>query len=554
MRKPFAAWNLTVALGLAMILTPPLWGQIPEELPALVVPAAAQANSPMPEVLQPPTRVEDAADPDCCCASIWSKVPPVRIFPRQGNFPIPPTGPGYYSLRDVIAGNYRQAPPKFPYPPFALMPPSFFDADFRYLDDPNNTQHDLFDPLHRLHLGDNWLFATGGQVWWRHMNEVNSRLSGANNNYDLYRVRVFGDLWYRDQMRFYVELLHADSLNQNLAPLPIDVDHADLLNLFVDWKLMDIADHPAYVRVGRQEILLGSQRLISTLDWANTRRTFQGVRAFRQGEKFDVDLFWLQPVLVDPTHPDRPDHNRNFGGLWTTYRAQKGRFFDLYYLFLDNTDHLAQRGITVAPYNVHTLGTRYAGDLDNRFLWDVELDWQFGRRGGQDIVAGAAAAGVGYHLDRPMNPTFWVYYDYASGDHTPNAGNNYSTFNQLFPFSHYYLGWVDAVARQNIHDFNLHLFLYPVKWITVWGQYHHFWLDSSTDALYSAAGNAARRDATGVAGTNVGDELDFIINFHLGPHSDVLLGYSKLFQGNYLSSTGPGPSPELFFAQYSYRW
>jgi hypothetical protein len=41
-------------------------------------------------------------------------------------------------------------------------------------------------------------------------------------------------------------------------------------------KVATFKEAPAYVRVGRQELLYGSQRLISTLDWANTRRTFQG--------------------------------------------------------------------------------------------------------------------------------------------------------------------------------------------------------------------------------------------------------------------------------------
>src|SRR5205823_2873223 len=132
--------------------------------------------------------------------------------------------------------------------------------------------------------------------------------------------------------------LDAQSFNQDLAPLPIDRDRSDLLNAFVDVKIADLDGHPAYVRVGRQEMLLGSQRLISPLDWANTRRTFQGVRAFHQGEKFDVDLFWMQPVIPNPSHFDSVDNNQNFAGLWTTYRPEKGHFVDLYYLFLDNTN------------------------------------------------------------------------------------------------------------------------------------------------------------------------------------------------------------------------
>lgn len=510
--------------------------------------------------------VEGAPDPTIVPASPcdagcdggfdFKKVPPVRIVPRTGNFPMPPKGPGYYSLFDQIHGELRQGPSKYPYPPFGLMQPGFFDADFRYLDDPNNTDHDYLDCLKRIHLGDNWLFSTGGQVWNRYVVEQNSRLGLVNNVYDLLRVRTYGDLWYQDKFRLYAEFISASSYWQNLAPLPIDQNPADFQNLFIDVKLAELNDYPVYARIGRQEVLLGSQRLISTLDWANTRRTFDGARVFRQGEKFDVDLFWLQPVVPNPQGWSSVNNNQNFAGIWTTYRPKKGTFLDLYYLFLDNAAPQTQQGIVRSPYNVHTLGTRYAGDQNN-FLWDVELALQLGERGQENIIAGMATVGGGYNFAcAPMNPTVWLYYDYASGDHSPNSGS-FNTFNQLFPFGHYYFGWLDQVGRQNIHDLNAHLYLYPVNWMLVQFQYHHFWLDSSTDALYNAAGNAIRRSATGAAGNNVGDEIDLILNFHISKHSDILTGYSKLFGGEFLQQTrgrNGSTNSDFYYLQYSYRW
>ncbi len=497
----------------------------------------------------------------CACDPCKSKkfdfknVPPTRIFPRPGNFPIPPSGPGYYSVSDFLFGNFRKAPPKYGYPRFGLMPPGFYNADFRYLDSKDYKERDIFDKLKRIRLGDNWMFTTGGMVWYRYMNEVNSRLSGKTNRYHLERARVWGDLWFEDRFRAFVEFIHADSFGEDLPSLPIDINQADLLNAFVDVKVADIADAPVYVRGGRQEILLGSQRFISTIDWANVRRTFNGDRAFRQGKKFDVDLFWLQPVNIDPKEFDSIDNNRNFAGIWTTYRPRKGTFLDTYYLWLDDTNNRNVRGIQLAPFNVHTIGFRFAGDRCKKWLWDVEAAVQVGEAGDDNIVAGAATAGVGYHAAKlPFTPTFWVYYDYATGDNTPGAGDNVSTFNQLFPFGHYYLGWIDLVGRQNIHDINCHMFFYPTKYITCWVQYHRFFLASDRDALYNAGGVPIRRDATGASGNDVGHEIDFVVNFHLGRHSDVLVGYSKLFGGDFLRNTGTFADAGFFFTQYSFRW
>jgi hypothetical protein len=156
------------------------------------------------------------------------------------------------------------------------------------------------------------------------------------------------------------------------------------------------------------------------------------------------------------------------------------------------------------------------------------------------LFAGMATAGLGRRWDNGLNPTAWLYYDFASGDSDPNVGDAH-TFNQLYPFGHYYLGWVDAVGRQNIHDLNAHLYVYPAPWLTTWCQYHHFWLAEARDALYNAGGVAIRRDATGQAGTNVGDEIDLVLNFHLARYSDVLVSYSKLYGAGFLEGTA-GPN------------
>ncbi|MBX9579407.1 MAG: alginate export family protein [Gemmataceae bacterium] len=497
-----------------------------------------------------------AADPPADGSEFyWKKVPRVRPFPRIGNFSVPPAGPGYYSALDCLRGEELKGPPKYPYPRFGLIQPSFFDVDnFAYLDDPKNAEHDFFDPLKRVRCGD-WLFVTGGDARTRYENNYNNRLTQRDNDYDLARVRAYGDLWYRDDLRVYAEFIGAWSSPQALTPLPIDRNDADFLNLFVDLKLSDLDGQPAYLRAGRQELLFGSQRLISPLEWANTRRTFQGFRGFRQTEKLDFDVFWVQPVVPAVDQLDSVDNNRNFAGAWATYRPKKGQAVDAYYLMLDDTNRVTQLGIPRGNFTRHTIGGRYAG-AEGDFLFDVEAATQLGSQNGRNVVAGMATAGAGYNWkDAPLTPTFWAYYDFASGG-GENVGTAH-TFNQLFAFGHYYLGWIDQVGRQNIHDLNFHLYLYPAKWLTTWVQFHSFWLADDRDALYNAAGIAVRRDPTGRAGSHVGEEVDVVLNFHLSKHLDVLTGYSYLWGGEFLQNTaGPNAAANasFYFLQVSYRW
>src|SRR5262249_38082795 len=151
----------------------------------------------------------------------------------------------------------------------------------------------------------------------------------------------------------------ATSPDFHLLPPVIDRNAADFQNLFIDVSPFDVAGTPLWLRVGRQELLYGSQRLISPLDWANTRRTFQGAKLF-WGTDFDfVDAFVVQPVIPYDGGLSPPDHNQLFAGLWYTHRWNPTNLIDAYYLLLDNSNNNA----TGLPGNSGVVADRRAGIL-----------------------------------------------------------------------------------------------------------------------------------------------------------------------------------------------
>jgi hypothetical protein len=253
------------------------------------------------------------------------------------------------------------------------------------------------------------------------------------------------------------------------------------------------------------------------------------------------------------------DDKQNFSGAWFTYRPVKGQAIDLYYLDLDNANHnvmgsFVGKARQAGSFNTDTIGARYAGNQDN-LLFDFEGAYQFGSWSNQTISAGAYTSDVGWNFAKlPGTPQFWIGYDFASGDHNPGTSDIHATFNQLFPFGHYYFGFLDLVGRMNIEDLNFQAVVWPMKWITCCAQYHLFRLDSGRDALYGPASQVFRVDPTGRAGRDVGNELDLWVNFHLAQNQDLWVGYSHLYEGSFLKKTGPGPDPELFYVQYSFRW
>lgn len=524
----------------------------PNELPALA--PGTPATTTVAPAPCPPTVV------DCPCESFdWSKVPAnVRPVPRLGYFIPPPEGCAFYTAFDAFRGIRRERAPAAPYPPLSPSPGTFFDADYRFLDSPTYNERDWLDCLKRRHLGENWMVSTGGEFRYRLMDEIGSRLTATTNNHHLIRTRVYGDIWYRDRLRLYAEFIEAHIFDPNLPPLPIDENPADIQNLFFDLKLFDRLGAPAYLRIGRQELIYGSQRLISPLDWANTRRTFQGTKLFWTREKWNLDLFWVKPVITDPTAMDWWDDDQNFYGAWATYKPKPGTTRDFYVLNLHQSRPVATgAGGLQGGFWYSTFGTRWAGDIDGTFLYDFEGMAQTGIRANESVYAFAATAGLGYRPKKVRwNPTAWAYYDFASGTPDPTVAGTVNTFNPLFPFGHYYLGYNDFVGRQNIHDISAQFSLNPMPFVTVLFQYHHFALVQPRDALYNAAGVPIRQDPTGASGSHVGDEFDFLANIHLNRHHDVLFGFSYFVPGAFLRNAPGGVlvDPSLYYFQYSYKW
>ena len=493
----------------------------------------------------------------------WAKVPVVpKVLPRPGYFVLFPTDPGYYTGLDQLLGNYREKPPAYPYPRFGLNAFRFYDFSFAYLDKPDNTEHDPLDPLKRIHIGDNWLLSFGGEFRYRHLGETDfggNKAGTNNNNTNFYRTRLNADLWFQDLFRIYVEGIdsRANNYRRPIQFGPLDRNHYDLLNAFIDVKiplLDEGTDRNSYVRVGRQELLYGSQRLVSPVEFSNTRgNNFQGVSGFSRGEQFDFDAFVVNPIPHFVDRFDSIDDKQLFMGSWLTYRPVKGQSAELYYLRLDNDNNTftglkKQKG----GFDVNTFGTRYNGNSNN-FLWDFEGIFQYGHFVNQTTTAGATIAEVGYHFkDLPMSPQFWLGYDWSSGGRT--TLNTRHTFNQLFAFGHYYQGQADIVGRQNANDLSAQFVFFPTNWITASTQYHAFYLDDAHDSLYNKIGVATRSSPTGAAGTNVGRELDLLLNFHLTNHQDIQLAYSHLWAGSFLARTGSGKDIDYGYVQYTYRF
>lgn len=425
--------------------------------------------------------------------------------------------------------------------------PLFFDNDFSYLCDRDYNGLALGDALKKRCLPGGGSFDIGGEYRMRAHFEQNIRglgLTGTDDQFLLHRTRLYGDFRISPDVRFFAEMLDAESNFENFGPRSIEVNRVDMQNLFVDARLLAGSNGTLTARVGRQELLFGNQRLVSPLDWANTRRTFEGANLIWKQNEVTLNTFWTQPVQVEPGGFDSPDREQEFMGLYSSFTGKDKQTIDAYLL-----RYLNRRGANDFAFN--TTGLRWQGSQGD-ILWDTEAAVQFGdNTDGSSHGAGMFTLGLGRKFSSAAwNPVVWAYYDYASGDGVRGGGNG---FHHNFPLAHKYNGFMDLFGRRNLEDVNFQLSLQPNERVKLLLWYHYFFLATQSDTPYSVImtpfnpGNAP-------GSSDLGHEVDLLGSFTISSRSNLVLGYSHFFSGDYYSTTSGVPydgDASFFYSQWT---
>ncbi len=297
------------------------------------------------------------------------------------------------------------------------------------------------------------------------------------------------------------------------------------------------ADRGPSVKLGRQVLQYGDQRLVGPGDWSNQSRLFDAAKFRYAAEDWALDVFTASVVRFRDGRFNRsdwldPDDARDqfFSGAYFTTAAVPAHTVDLYTL------QLHEKGGT----DVWTVGSRWAGDPRKLggFEWDANVAGQFGEVRGLELRAFAAHAGAGWHwLDAPWQPRLFAEYNFASGDDDP-ADASVGTFQNLFPSNHGFYGFMDRFSWQNVHNPALSLSAKPTPDLTVRLDVLAFWLADTNDAWYRSNGTARVRPVTPGADRFAGTELDLSLAWKARKWLTFQAGWSHFFAGDHLEASG----------------
>jgi Alginate export len=366
-----------------------------------------------------------------------------------------------------------------------------------------------------------------------------------DNGFLLQRYLLHTDFHVTPYFRVFGQLQSSLEDFRNGGPRPTDRDELDLHQAFFDARApLDDNDDSLTLRVGRQEMAYGSQRLISVRESPNNRRAFDAVRALSRFGAWRVDGWLSQPVEIDPGFfNDRRDPGWTFWGVYATgpVNASLGLNADFYYLGSFEKDVTYARG--TANERRQSLGTRlfgHRGALDYNF----EFVGQFGSFGNDGIFAWTAASDTGWRFsDAPTQPRVFLHADIASGDH---GGANLGTFNPLFPKAAYFND-ASLIGPLNLMDLQPGVELALTKCLTLTASCDFVWRESLDDGVYDSASNLVVAPGASSA-RYVGTFPTATLSWQIERHLNVTLNYVAYLFGEFVGQSSPSQRNGNYFS------
>jgi hypothetical protein len=379
------------------------------------------------------------------------------------------------------AGNVCAQPPVV-----RIYLPNTADEDWSFLSE-HSRRNDFWDPLKYISLGREGYYLTlSGEVRYRvegfHLTGVDE--IPTRDNYLLQRYLLGADLHLGSRFRLFTEFQSGIINGQLRSPRPTDQNIADYHQAFFEWRQPIHGKSVFGVKAGRQELSIGSSRLISASPGLNVKRSFDGALLYFRNDSWRVSGTFAKLVSVNPSaFDDRPDHEQTFWGVAASRKSPRFQNGELgfYYLGVDraNAEYEQGEGRDLR----HTLGVKWSG-TGTRLDLNYDMILQWGSFRGAAVRAWAFSTETGYRFRQVrFTPRIWFRTDIASGDRDPRDPRLQS-FNPLFP-GNSYSGLVGFLGPTNLTDFDPAVTFILRKNVFLTFEAPSYWRTSAADGVYA---------------------------------------------------------------------
>lgn len=384
--------------------------------------------------------------------------------------------------------------------------------------------------------GKNDFFSYSGEIRFRFEYDDNFTLKGYSpdeiDRLLLERVRLNFLFDFKKGGKVFLQLQDAHPYLTQFGDKDFKVsspikDTLDIRQLF--YEAQNIGGTNFDIKIGRQQISYGDQRVFGPGSWGNTGRyAWDAVKATYKGKIITSD-FWIGKYLLykNDVFPDHPVNNFL---TFVNYNEVKNLPFslDFFYVLKHNTnrkikDEHGENGNLTS----HSIGFQIVKSFQNNLQLGSTCVYQFGKHSSDTIKAYGVNAKILYTFDFPTKPQIGMKYTFGSGDSNPKDGT-YETFDGVFGGADLYYGFMNLFFWSNIRDVEANFAISPSEKLSLSFDCHRFSLASKRDGWYLPSLVPNLRDTTGRSGTAIGTEYDLRFIYTLKKQLSILCGVSKL--------------------------
>ncbi|MEM6646688.1 MAG: alginate export family protein [Bacteroidota bacterium] len=376
-------------------------------------------------------------------------------------------------------------------------------------------------------------WTLSGEVRHRSTADARRPSTSANNNH-LLRTRLAVTFQPGDGMAALVQVQDARVFgggdpSRGRGTLDASADAIGLHQAYVD--IQDIGGTSTSVRFGRQELVLGNQRLIGSLGWSNVGRSFDAVSVRHAAQRVTALAFAARLE-------QSPDAVQNLAAVQATFDVAEGHALSGFAVYDNNRASATADMAAFRPLERTTTGVRANGQQGS-WRYDAEVIGQLGKNRAApmnmaDIRAYLVSAKVGRVFDLGLPLEVSGLYTILSGDATPGDATR-QTFNTLFATNHAFYGMMDyfpvTYAAQGLHDASLSARLRLDPQTVLRADVHHFRVDQAV-----TPGDGRRA---------LGQEVDLRLTHTFRTHLNIQAGVA-VFRATELMESAIGRSFTTF--------
>lgn len=379
---------------------------------------------------------------------------------------------------------------------------------------------------------------------------------GSRDSFVLERLMLNAAARYRKDVRVVLQLRDAHAFGSSFRDAdfpqsnPIH-DPLDVRQAFVEW--LHIGDTPLGIKLGRQQISYGDQRVFGPGLWGNTGRYAWDAAMIKVDTLwYDVDMWAGRPL---ENRPDRWLDSTASGPTAMVGYVQLKRLpmrVDVFHAVKYDTSGSVKGESGAGNLRSHSSGVQVEGTLFDRFGYGATFVYQFGSYGRDRISAFGFNAKASALLADAWKPRITAQLTWGSGDSNPRDGVH-GTFDGVFGGADImFYGYLNIFYWPNLHDHELDFEFAPHPRLSFRSEYHYMTLDQSVDAWYSTGLKPVRVDRSGEAGSELGQELDAKLIWKAWEGAELLVAGGHYFPGAFVRATGASPAANWFGAQATY--